>query len=128
MTSTITYRDHPMLKPDRCPHGVIIGILCIICVPIAPKPPTIFGKRVQAAPILPRCFDARPKWWDPMRRWLFDTKGVAAVEFALLLAALAPVCIMGGETLGPPLLAWAQQIHADVIAAKDLAAQLGGTP
>lgn len=59
------------------------------------------------------------------RKWWSNDSGVAAVEFGMIVAALAPPCIWAGEHLGPPLLTWATQLHQDVVDAKALADKLG---
>ncbi len=68
-------------------------------------------------------FDARSRpWWSDACAWLArylrklvgDEQGVAAVEFGLIVAALAPVFIYGGTVLGPALDHWATSLTAAV--------------
>lgn len=94
-----------------------------------PKP--AFGKR-QPQILKTRTIDFRPRGsglggllLEFCRVVMRNDSGVAAVEFGLIVAALAPVFIYGGEQIGPPLLAWASGLHADVVAAQQLCQQLG---
>jgi Flp pilus assembly pilin Flp len=60
-----------------------------------------------------------------VRKLIGDERGVAAVEMGLILAALAPVFIYGGQVLGPALHQYELRLVAETQAAEAVLAQIG---
>lgn len=54
-----------------------------------------------------------------MRRLLRSRRGNMSVEFALIASVLMPVCLIGGQRVGPALLGWAQDTYRETVAARD---------
>jgi hypothetical protein len=60
------------------------------------------------------------------RRVFDDNSGAVAVEFAMVLCGLFLPVFYGAQQIGPPLLAWAQNLSAQITLAQHLCASLAG--
>jgi hypothetical protein len=54
-----------------------------------------------------------------MRCLLRSRRGNMSVELALIASVLMPVCLIGGQRVGPALLDWAQDTYRETVAARD---------
>lgn len=54
-----------------------------------------------------------------------DERGNTAVELCLIFAGIALPCILGGEKIGPLLLAWLHHVDSSITTAQALLAALG---
>lgn len=59
-----------------------------------------------------------------MTKFLRETNGIAALEFALILSIVGTVCVIGGEAIASSLDAWLTDLDAKVAEAKAVLAQI----
>jgi len=66
------------------------------------------------------------RWIPTLRRIVSDTRGVVAVEYAMILAGIGVPALLGARHLAPVLMAWLQHLDTSIATAQALLATLGG--